>query len=92
MWGSHKNKYKRLNTIQNNEHSTSNNLNYSFKLLYSGQLSYLGGSEGSVADSEDAIRPLMRDGVKLTIQLAHGDGFGIDHCDLYLVLIHQTLV
>lgn len=61
-------------------------------LPHSGQPSYLGGSKGSVADGEDAIRPLVRDGVKLAIQLAHGDRFGIDNCDLYLVLIHQTLV
>lgn len=63
-----------------------------FNLLYSGQPFYLGGSEDPVADSKDAIRPLVRDGVKLAIQLAHGDGFGINNRDLYLVLIHQTLV
>lgn len=56
------------------------------------QQSYLGGSEGPIADSEDAIGPLMRDWVELTIQLAHGNGFGIDYCDLYLVLIHQALI
>lgn len=64
-----------------------------FKLPFSEQpWSHLGGSEGSVADGEDAIGPLVRDGVKLAVQLAHGDGFGVDDCDLHLVLFHQTLV
>lgn len=63
-----------------------------FKLPHSGQPSNLRGSKVSVADCEDAVRPVMSDGVKLAVQLAHGDGFGIDSCDLDLVLIHQTLV
>ena len=33
----------------------------------------------------------MRDWVKLTIQLTHGDSLGVDHCDLYLVFPHQVL-
>lgn len=53
---------------------------------------YLGGSKGFVADGEDAVGPLVRDGVEVAVQLAHGDGFGIDNSDLHLVLIHQTLV
>lgn len=53
-----------------------------------GQESYQGGSKGSVAHGKDAIRPLMRDRVKLAVQLTHGDGLGVDNCDLYLVLIH----
>lgn len=50
-----------------------------FKLPHSGQPSNLRGSKVS-------------DRVKLAVQLARGDGFGIDSCDLDLVLIHQTLV
>lgn len=53
-----------------------------------GPPSYLRGSKSSVANSKDTIRPLVRDGVKLAVQLAHGDGFGINNCDQYLVLIH----
>lgn len=56
-----------------------------------GQPSYLGRCKISVADSKDTIGPFMRDRVKLAIQLAHGDGFGINDCDQYFILIHQTL-
>lgn len=60
--------------------------------MYFGCKSYLGSSKGSVADSQDAIRPFVGNRVKLAIQLPHSDGLGIDNRDLDLVLIHQTLV
>ena len=34
----------------------------------------------------------MGDGIEGAIQLAHGDGLGVDDRDLHLVLLHQTLV
>ena len=33
----------------------------------------------------------MGDGVKGAIELAHGDGLGVDDCDHNLVLFHQSL-
>lgn len=44
-----------------------------------------------VADSQDSIRPLVGDRVKLTVQLTHGDRLWVDDCDLDFVLFHQTL-
>ena len=41
----------------------------------------LGGGKGSVADGQDPVRPLVGDGVKGAVQLAHGDGLGVQHCD-----------
>ena len=33
----------------------------------------------------------MRHRVEAAIQLTHGDGFGVDDCDLDLVLLHKAL-
>lgn len=52
---------------------------------------YLGCGKCSIADSQDAIWPLMGDGIKLAIQLAHGDRLWVDNSDLNPVLLHQTL-
>lgn len=58
---------------------------------YTSKPSYLGGSKSPIADRKDAIRPLVRNWVKLAIQLSHSNGFRVDNCDMHLVLIHQTL-
>ena len=50
-----------------------------------------GVGEGLVADGEDAVGPLVRDGVKAAVELAHSDGLGVEHNDLHLVLLQQTL-
>lgn len=52
---------------------------------------YLGSGKCSIADSQDAIRPLMGDGIKLAIQLAHGDRLWVDNSDLNPVLLHEIL-
>ena len=51
----------------------------------------LGRGEGPVGHGQDAVRPLVRDGVKGAIELAHGDGLGVENGDDDLLFIIQPL-
>lgn len=55
------------------------------------QNSHRGCRKRSVVHRQHTIRPLVRDWVELAVQLAHGDGLGVQHNYLHLVLIHQFL-
>lgn len=48
-----------------------------------------GNSLIPVGGGQDTIRPLMADGIEAAIQLAHGDGLGVDDAVVHCKLLHQ---
>lgn len=45
----------------------------------------------AVGDGQHAVRPLVADGVEAAVQLAHGDGLGVEDAVPHSVLVHQLL-
>lgn len=52
---------------------------------------YRGRREGSEADGQDPVGPLVGHQVKLSVQLAHGDRLRVQDRYLDLVLFHKSL-
>jgi len=83
--------YKFLSNPVNRERQTTNQRRDVKTFILGRVIDHLWSSKCSVRDGKDTIRPLVRHGVKLTIQLTHCDRFRIDDCIVNTILIHQTL-